>query len=69
MFSDVPLFRYLLNSVFVTCTIVACQVICNVLAAYVFARIQFPGRDALFLLYHRLHDVPGQVTLIRSMFS
>ncbi len=64
MFSDVPIVRYLLNSVFVTGTIVISQTICNVLAAYVFARVEFRGRDALFLLYLGSMMVPSQVTLI-----
>src|SRR3546814_9738877 len=49
MFSDVPIERYLLNSVLVTGIIVVSQTICNVLAAYVFARIEFRGRDAIWL--------------------
>lgn len=64
MFSDVPIWRYFANSVFVTGAIVISQTICNVLAAYAFARVEFRGRDALFLLYLGSMMVPSQVTLI-----
>lgn len=64
MFNTVPIWRYFGNSVLVTGIIVFSQTICNVLAAYVFARIEFRGRDALFLLYLGSMMVPSQVTLI-----
>lgn len=64
MFSEVPLERYFFNSVFVTGTIVVCQAVCNILAAYSFARFEFPGRDAMFMVYLGSMMVPAQVTLI-----
>jgi multiple sugar transport system permease protein len=36
----------------------------NSLAAYVFAKRRFPGRDAIFLVFLATMMIPGQVTLI-----
>lgn len=60
----VPLFRYWLNSFFISTTLLITQVITAALAAYAFARLRFKGRDALFLLYLGTMMVPSQVTLI-----
>ena len=40
------------------------QVCTAVLAAYVFARIQFPGRDLIFYLYLATLIIPTQVTML-----
>ncbi|MCR4426455.1 MAG: carbohydrate ABC transporter permease [Firmicutes bacterium] len=60
----VPLFRFWLNSFFLSTTLMLTQVATAVLAAYAFARMRFPGRDTLFLLYIGTMMVPSQVTLI-----
>ena len=44
------------------------QVVCSVLAAYVFARLRFPGRRALFWAYVATLMVPPIVTVI-PLFS
>lgn len=59
----VPLMRMLGNSVFVTVTVVLAQLVTSALAAYAFARMQWRGRDALFLLYLATLMVPSQVTI------
>jgi multiple sugar transport system permease protein len=47
------------------------QLVCSVLAAYAFARVRFPGREALFWIYLATLMVPQVVTLIPlyTMFS
>lgn len=60
----VPFGRYLFNSAFVAGMITIAELITASLAAYAFARLRFPGRDALFLLYLGTLMIPGQVTLI-----
>jgi len=57
-------FLYLRNSVIVTSLIVAGQLFFCALAAYAFARLQFPLRDQVFFLYIAALMVPGIVTLI-----
>lgn len=59
-----PFERYLVNSVFVATTVTLLQVLNGCLAAYVFARIAFPGRDLIFLLFLAVLMIPGQVTVV-----
>ena len=60
----VPFGRFYLNTILVTTIITVSQVVTAVLAAYVFARIQFPGRDVIFFLYLATLIVPTQVTMV-----
>jgi multiple sugar transport system permease protein len=60
----VPFGRYLLNSIFVSVCITFGEVLTSALAAYAFARLRFPGRDALFMMYLSTLMIPGQVTII-----
>lgn len=60
----VPFWRFYLNSLIVTSTITAGQVITAALAGYVFARIAFPGREAIFYLYLSTLFIPTQVTML-----
>ncbi|MCA9964717.1 MAG: carbohydrate ABC transporter permease [Anaerolineales bacterium] len=55
---------YLRNSIIVSTTIVICQTFFSALAAYAFARLQFPLRDKIFLLYLSALMVPGIVTTL-----
>jgi len=64
LFTQVPITRYMTNSLFITITIMIGQLICNCLAAYAFARIPFRGRDWLFMGYLGTLMIPGHVTLI-----
>jgi multiple sugar transport system permease protein len=56
--------RYLGNTALVTCVLTVGQVGFGVLAAYAFARLEFPGRDGLFSLYLATLMVPNVVTLV-----
>lgn len=60
----VPFDRYLFNSLFVAVCITIGEVLTSALAAYAFARLRFPGRDAIFLMYLATLMIPGQVTII-----
>lgn len=60
----VPFGRFLLNSLYLSLIITAFQLIISSLAAYAFARLHFPGRDKLFLMYLGTMMIPGQVMLI-----
>ena len=50
--------RYLLNSILVATLIAAGQVFFGALAAYAFARLRWPGRDAVFFLFLTALMVP-----------
>jgi len=59
-----PFARYLFNSVVVTLSIVTLQMANACLAAYVFSRIRFQGRDVLFLLFLGVMMIPSQVLVV-----
>ncbi|MDZ7289478.1 MAG: carbohydrate ABC transporter permease [candidate division KSB1 bacterium] len=63
-----PFGRFFLNSLFIAASVTILQVLTSSLAAYAFARLQFPGRDRLFLVYLATLMVPGQVTIIPLYF-
>jgi multiple sugar transport system permease protein len=56
--------RWFANSAFVAISVTVLQTFFNALAAYVFAKRRFPGRDAIFMVFLATMMVPGQVTLI-----
>jgi multiple sugar transport system permease protein len=64
VWTAVPFGRYTFNSIFVAVSVMALELITASMAAYAFARLRFPGRDRLFLLYLATLMIPGQVTII-----
>jgi multiple sugar transport system permease protein len=64
IFRDYHFGTYLLNTVGVTIILTIGQVTFSLLGAYAFARMDFPGRDALFWGYLSMLMVPGVVTMI-----
>lgn len=60
----VPFGRYLFNSLIVSGSITILHLVIASMSAYAFARLNFPARDRLFLLYLATLMVPGQVTMI-----
>lgn len=64
VFATVPLGRQFLNTVVVTVAITAGQLLLCSLAAYAFARLRFPGRGAVFLLFLAVLMVPGELFLL-----
>jgi multiple sugar transport system permease protein len=55
---------YLRNSVIYASVVLVVQTMVNALAAYAFARVQFPGRDILFILVLATLMLPYSVLLI-----
>ncbi len=64
VFKVLPFGRFFFNSAVVATTVTVLQLVTCSLAAYAFARLRFPGRDALFLAYLGTLMIPGQVILI-----
>ncbi|GAA2103753.1 carbohydrate ABC transporter permease [Microlunatus panaciterrae] len=64
LFTLVPFARYFLNTLIVTAATVVGQTIFCSTAAYAFARLQFIGRKALFILFLATMMIPFQVTMI-----
>lgn len=56
--------RYYINSIIVAITLTFGQVLTSSLAAFAFARLEFPGRDQIFLAYLGTMMIPGEVTMI-----
>ncbi|HUG84029.1 MAG TPA: hypothetical protein VMM13_05665, partial [Euzebya sp.] len=56
--------RSLTNTVLVTVLIVGGTVLTSILGGYAFARIRFPGRDALFLVYIGSIMVPFVILIV-----
>lgn len=60
----IPFFQYFGNTLYITIfNVIAILISCS-LVAYGFARINWPGRDALFMLLVSTLMIPGAVTLI-----
>jgi len=60
----VPFAQFFLNSIFVSLCITFGQVATSAMAAYAFARLNFPGRDRIFFGYLATMMIPGAVTMI-----
>ena len=59
-----PFGTYFLNSMIVTSCIVVGEVVTSALAAYAFSKIEFPGREQLFLAFLGTLMIPNIVTLV-----
>ena len=64
VFTKMTFDRYFLNSVIVTGSVVLLNVLFGTAAAYAFAKLRFPGRNAIFFLLLLTLMVPFQVNLI-----
>jgi len=64
VFAQVPMLRFLFNSVWVTCVTVVGQLITCSLAAYAFARLRFPGKNVLFVVLLASLMIPNTVTVV-----
>jgi multiple sugar transport system permease protein len=62
-FKGMNFFRSLGNSLFVATSVALLQCITGTLAAYAFARMRFPGREFLFMVFLATLMIPGTVTL------
>ncbi|SDM88249.1 multiple sugar transport system permease protein [Paenibacillus sp. yr247] len=58
-----PIYRFLGNSVGISLVTTAAQIVVCAMAAFVFAKIPFRGRETLFVLYLITMMIPMQVTM------
>jgi multiple sugar transport system permease protein len=68
VFRRIPFGRFYLNTIFVATTVTIVQIFTCSLAAYVFSKIEFPERDALFLAYVGTLMIPYPVIMIPQFF-
>ncbi|MBE3599801.1 MAG: carbohydrate ABC transporter permease [Limnochordaceae bacterium] len=59
-----PFARFYFNSIVVTSLITASQLVFGALSAYAFARLEFPGREAMFVVFLGTLMIPIQVTML-----
>lgn len=64
LFSAAPFLLNLINSVIVTVSVVVGAAAVSVLAAYAFARLQFRGREVLFVMFLAGLTLPSQVVAV-----
>ncbi|NUP40650.1 MAG: carbohydrate ABC transporter permease [Streptomyces sp.] len=64
IWKQIPLATYLENSLMLSVAITFLQVLTGSFAAYGFAKIRFPGRDALFMGYVATIAVPWQAYMV-----
>lgn len=62
--SAMPFNRFIINSLFISATTTFITVLGSSMAAYAFSRMQFKGRDFLFLLYISTLMIPVHVTIV-----
>jgi multiple sugar transport system permease protein len=66
VFRQIPLLRYVGNTLLVTFSTLMGVLLTGVLAAYAFARFRFPGRELMFMLFLALMMIPLPVYLVPS---
>jgi multiple sugar transport system permease protein len=62
--TDLPMGRFLLNSVIISLGAVIGQVLSSGLVGYAFARLRAPGKNAMFLVVIATMMIPPQITMI-----
>lgn len=65
-FTDVPLAKYLWNTLFFTVITTFLMVFVTILAAFAFARLQFKGKNLLFTLFLALMMIPSELVVITN---
>lgn len=63
-FRHFPVWRWFRNSTIITVTVTAITVVGNLLAGYAFAKLQFRGRNVLFLLLLSTMMIPVQAIMV-----
>ncbi len=66
VWEEAPFARYFLNSTIVAVAVTAGQLVSCVLAAFAFARMQFKGKNTMFLVFLSTTMISTQVTLVPS---
>ena len=65
-FRSVPLFSYFMNTLLYTILTTLAMLIVTVLAAFAFARLEFPGKNLAFTLFLALMMIPTELVVITN---
>ena len=68
-FTAVPLADYFVNTVIFTLATTAIMLMVTVLAAFAFARLDFPGKDLVFTLFLSLMMIPAELVVITNFVT
>ncbi|MCR5403163.1 MAG: carbohydrate ABC transporter permease [Butyrivibrio sp.] len=65
-FTEVPLGRYLVNTLIFTVITTAIMLVIVVLSAFAFSRLSFPGKNLLFGIFLSLMMIPNELVIITN---
>lgn len=65
-FTAVPLAKYFLNTLIFTVITTTIMLVVTILAAYAFARMNFPGKNLVFSLFLALMMIPSELVVITN---
>lgn len=65
-FTTVPLAAYFINTIIFTVITTLLMLIVTVLAAFAFARLEFPGKNIVFTLFLSLMMIPNELVVITN---
>lgn len=68
-FTAVPLGKYFLNTILFTLATTALMLAVILLAAFAFARLDFPGKNAAFLVFLSLMMIPNELVVITNFVT
>lgn len=68
-FRTVPLDRYLVNTLIFTIVTTVIMLIVVTLAAFAFARLEFPGKNLVFTLFLALMMIPNELVVITNFVT
>ncbi|MBQ7867200.1 MAG: carbohydrate ABC transporter permease [Clostridia bacterium] len=68
-FTTVPLGRYFTNTIIFTVVTTAIMMVVTVLAAFAFARLNFRGKNAAFVIFLSLMMIPNELVVITNFVT
>ncbi len=68
-FREVPLARYILNTVIYSVATTALMLVITIPASFAFARLEFRGRELLFTLFLALMMIPNELVIITNFVT
>ncbi len=69
VFTEADLGRYFFNTIVFTLLTTAAMLVVTVLAAFAFARLNFPGKNAAFVLFLALMMIPNELVIITNFVT
>ena len=64
LWNEIPFGRWLFNSALIVTIVTVSNLLFDSLAGYAFARMKFPGKNVLFLIFISSMMIPGHITMV-----